>query len=231
MNDIYKERFSMIMTQSRKVPFFSVIITTFNRKQTIRRAIKSVINQQYTDWECIIVDDGSNDGTHSEIIPFCREYSKIKYIFQSNRGSGLSKNSGFLASSGLFVTFLDSDDEYMPNHLEYQRKVMINYPDTDFLHSKAIIIGDAYVPDVRNPIKKIHLDECVIGGTFVVKREVALQLGGYPDLRYGDDTAFYRKAKESQLVIRKTDMRTYKYYRDSPDSLCNNLNINKEVKE
>jgi glycosyltransferase involved in cell wall biosynthesis len=218
----------MIMTESRKIPFFSVIITTFNRSYIVERAINSVIVQNFGDWECIIVDDGSSDDTYSVVIPFCKKYSNIKYIFQSNRGPGLAKNTGILAASGLFVTFLDSDDEYMPNHLEYQRMVLLSYPDTEFIHSKALIIGDSYVPDVYKPGKKIHLNECVIGGTFVVKRDVAIKIGGFPDLQYGDDTGFYQKVRENGLVIRRTDMRTYKYYRDSSDSLCNSImsNIN-----
>ena len=211
----------MILTRSGKVPFFSVIITSYNRRDVVHKALRSLLEQRYEDWECIIIDDGSTDNTYDKIIPFCINDSRIKYIFQNNRGPGLAKNTGVLAASGLFVTFLDSDDEYMPDHLEYQRKVLLSYPDTEFLHSKAIIIGDSYVPDLKKPGKKIHLNECVIGGTFVVKRQEAIRIGGYPGLRFGDDTAFYERAKDNGLIIRKTDMRTYKYNRDSKDSLCN----------
>jgi len=209
------------MTESGKVPFFTVIITTFNRRKVIEKAIDSVLEQLFNDWECIIVDDGSTDDTYSIAMKYCQKYVNIKYIYQSNRGPGLAKNMGILAASGIFITFLDSDDEYMPNHLEYQRKVLISYPDTDFLHSKALIIGDPYVPDIYNPGKKIHLNECVIGGTFVVKKEAAIRIGGFPDLRFGDDTGFHKRALENGLIVRKSDMRTYKYYRDSEDSLCN----------
>jgi glycosyltransferase involved in cell wall biosynthesis len=209
------------MTESGKVPFFTVIITTFNRRNVVGKAIDSVLEQRFKDWECIIVDDGSTDDTNALIFEYCQEHTNVKYIYQSNRGPGLAKNTGILAASGLFITFLDSDDEYMVNHLEFQRKVLISYPDTDFLHSKALIIGDPYVPDLYKPGKRIHLNECVIGGTFVVKKDAAIRIGGFPDLRFGDDTGFYQRAKENGLTIRKTEMRTYKYHRDSKDSLCN----------
>lgn len=218
----------MILTQNDKVPFFSVIITTFNRKKLVLRALKSLREQSYKDWECIIVDDGSSDGTYDEIIPFCRKNEKIKYIFQNNRGPGLAKNTGMLAASGLFITFLDSDDEYLHNHLDMQHKILTSYPDTDFLHSKALIIGDPFVPDANDQKKMIHLNDCVIGGTFVVKRHKALEMGGYPPLRYADDTAFYDKAKGNDLIIRKADTKTYKYYRDTLDSLCNLMIKEKE---
>jgi len=219
------------MTESGKVPFFSVVITTFNRRYVIERAINSVLKQSFKDWECIIVDDGSTDNTDSLALDYCNNHQNIKYIYQSNRGQGLARNTGILAASGLFVTFLDSDDEYLLNHLEYQWKVLVSYPDTEFLHSNALIIGDPYVPDMYKPRKKIHINECVVGGTFVVKKDIALRIGGYTNVKYGDDVIFYQKARENQLVIRKTDMKTYKYYRDSKDSICNIQNLNKKVKE
>jgi hypothetical protein len=91
-----------------------------------------------------------------------------------------------------------------------------------------LIIGDPFVPDAKDPKKLVHLNDCIIGGTFVVKRYKALEIGGYPPLRYADDTAFYEKAKENDLMIRKAGTKTYKYYRDTLDSLCNLMIKDKE---
>jgi hypothetical protein len=66
----------------------------------------------------------------------------------------------------------------------------------------------------------IHLDDCAIGGTFVVRRDIALELEGFPSVRYGDDALFHEKAQRQGVVIASTDAKTYIYNRESEDSLC-----------
>jgi glycosyltransferase involved in cell wall biosynthesis len=144
-------------------------------------------------------------------------------VYHSNRGTGLSRNAGLLASCGLFVTFLDSDDEYLPDHLATRREILHSYPEVDLLHGGTEIVGNPYVPDKNDTSRTIHLSECVIGGTFVVRRDRALALGGYGTMRYADDTDFFERAHNAGYVIGETDAATYRYHRDTPDSLCNTV--------
>ena len=95
----------------------SVIIPTFNRKHTLKRAIDSVLKQTYNIFELIIVDDGSNDGTGEWI---SKKYPKIQYIYQSNSGVGSARNRGIHSSKGSWIAFLDSDDQWLPKKLEEQ---------------------------------------------------------------------------------------------------------------
>lgn len=98
-------------------PLFSVIIPTFNRQQTIRRAIDSVFAQSITDIEVIVVDDGSRDET-SVIMADCTD-ARMKYICHTtNLGQNAALNTGVKAADGEFVAFLDSDDEWHPTFLE-----------------------------------------------------------------------------------------------------------------
>lgn len=215
----------MITTQSHIIPFFSVIICTYNREKLLKRALDSLINQSEKDWEAIIVDDGSSDNTFELCKKYVDCHPNIKYIFHKNRGQSLSRNTGILASSGIYITFLDSDDEYDENHLLIRKDCLIQNPDVDFIHGGVKIIGNEFVPDKDNPSKMIHIKDCVIGGTFFIKNTVAIELDGFDNVKYGDDALFYEKVKDNNFQIGVLDYPTYIYHRDSPDSICNQQNI------
>jgi glycosyltransferase involved in cell wall biosynthesis len=97
------------------VPKVSVILPTFNRADTIVRAIRSVQAQTLHDWELIVVDDGSTDGT-AELIGGMDP--RLILIRQTNRGFTEARNAGIRAGKGRYFAFLDSDDEMLPHHLE-----------------------------------------------------------------------------------------------------------------
>lgn len=97
----------------------SVIIPTYNRETTLKRAILSVIHQTYTDWELIIVDDGSTDGTEALVRSFISE--KIHYIkSEVNQGVCKTRNIGIKHAKGEYIALLDSDDEWVADKLEKQ---------------------------------------------------------------------------------------------------------------
>ena len=89
----------------------SVIIPTYNRKDELMNAINSVINQTYTNLECIIIDDFSTDGTYEKVESILKIDSRIKYLLnQRNKGAQGARNTGILNADGEFICFLDSDD-------------------------------------------------------------------------------------------------------------------------
>ena len=112
---------------SEKNPTVSVIIPTYNRAHLIGRAIQSVLNQTYRDFEIIVVDDGSADNTEEVVKSF---YDKrIKYIkHKKNKGAAATRNTGIKAARGKYIAFQDSDDEWLPEKLEKQMKVFENAP-------------------------------------------------------------------------------------------------------
>jgi glycosyltransferase involved in cell wall biosynthesis len=93
----------------------SIVMPAYNRADTILRAIRSVQEQTYQDWELIVVDDGSTDGTATLIEGMD---PRMKVIRQENRGFVGARNTGLEASTGEYIAFLDSDDEWLPYHLE-----------------------------------------------------------------------------------------------------------------
>ena len=100
------------------MPKVSVIIPTYNYGQYIARAIDSVLNQTYQDFELIVVDDGSTDNTE-EIIR-TKQNDKIRYFYQENKGAPSARNKGIEESKGKYTAFLDADDEWFPSKLEKQ---------------------------------------------------------------------------------------------------------------
>ena len=205
-------------------PKVSVLIPLYNRKKFIVRAIDSILNQSYKNFEIIIIDDGSTDNVEKVLLPVIKPEKKTTYIRHTNRGPALSLNEGMKLAKGEFITFLDSDDEYGKNHLSKRLKYFKDNPGTDLTYSTAKIIGnekDMYVPDARNPKELIHLDDCIIGGTFFGKKEVFDKLNGFRDI-YAYDYDFHKRAVKKFKVV-KLDIPTYIYYRNTSDSILTHL--------
>lgn len=195
---------------------------SFNRENYLRRSIDSVVEQTYGLWELIIVDDGSSDGSFNVVNDYIGRHENIRYMKHSNRKTALAQNTGLLASCGKYFTLLGSDDAFKPDHLKLRVEFMEANPDIDFIHGGVEIIGDPYVKDKNDVAKKIHLSDCVIGGTFFGKRSMFLELGGFKDLRYSDDSDFFERAHQ-KYNIDKVNFPTYVYYRDTPDSICSTI--------
>jgi glycosyltransferase involved in cell wall biosynthesis len=202
----------------------SVIITVFNRKKRLIRAIKSVLNQTYKNYEVIIIDDGSTDGVEKIIFPILKANHNFKYIRHSNRHTVLSLNTGLKIAEGKFITFLDSDDEYAPDHLLKRINYFSKNKYLDLIHSPTSLIGkeeDFYIPDANNKNKLVHLNDCIIGATLFGKKEVFEKLDGFRKI-FSYDSDFYKRAKKEFNVL-EFNLPTYIYYRDSKDSVLTSM--------
>lgn len=98
-------------------PQVSVIIPTFNRKSWLEKAVDSVLCQTFTDFELIVVDDGSTDDTRSL---FKTAQTRVSYLYQQNQGVASARNAGIRAAQSQWIAFLDSDDAWLPEKLEKQ---------------------------------------------------------------------------------------------------------------
>lgn len=109
------------------MPEVSVIMPTYNRAELLKKSVRSVLNQTYQDFELIIVDDGSTDDTEGTVKSFGDK--RVSYIrHERNRGPGAARNAGIRAAKGKYVAFQDSDDEWLPQKLDRQIRVMMSAP-------------------------------------------------------------------------------------------------------
>ena len=116
-------------------PKVSIILPTYNRADTILRAIRSVQSQTFQDWELIVVDDGSTDDTASLVDGID---PRLILIRQENRGFTEARNAGIRASKGDYLAFLDSDDEFLPNHLELCAAFLGEFPEDQFVSTELL---------------------------------------------------------------------------------------------
>lgn len=105
----------------------SVIIPLFNKEATILRAVDSILNQTFDDYEIIIVNDGSTDGSVDKLRQI--ESERIRLIEQKNAGVSAARNKGIEYAKGEFVAFLDADDQWDPDYLQQQMQMVENYPE------------------------------------------------------------------------------------------------------
>lgn len=109
---------------SPSAPFFSVVIPSYNRAGVIEKTIVSVLNQTCQDFEIIVVDDGSVDGT-AEVVEGIPD-NRVFLIRQGNAGGSAARNRGIAEAKGLYIAFLDSDDSFLPMHLQDMKMLLEN---------------------------------------------------------------------------------------------------------
>jgi len=164
----------------------SVVIPTRDRCVAIRRALTSVLSQTQTPFEIIVVDDGSSDDTPSVVR---REFPTVRYVRQDHAGVSASRNHGVGISSGEWIAFLDSDDEWTPRKIERQLQALAHEPDYDFCHTDEIWIRNGRRV---NPMKKHAkyggnifercLPLCAISPSSVlVRRSLLDSVGGFDE--------------------------------------------------
>lgn len=196
----------------------------------IQRAINSVLNQTHENFELIVIDDGSSNDFDNKLLKFVIKHEdKITYLRHKNSSQALSINKGVKICKGQFITIIDADDEYKPNHLE---RCLEHMPFYDLIASTTETIVDDtsnyYVPNRFDVTKNIHVDDCIMFATLFGKREV-FESFDFVNM-YAADADFFEKASE-KFNVAKLDLRTYKYYRNIPNSISatvknNNLIFN-----
>lgn len=132
-------------------PFFSVIITTYNRPDKLIRAIDSVLSQEFQDFELIIVNDGST-ADYDIVNKHIKDKEKIHYFYKQNEERSVARNFGVNKSNGTFICFLDDDDYYFNNHLSVIRKAIEENNFTHGIYHTYSIIKNADGTEKNMPI-------------------------------------------------------------------------------
>lgn len=187
----------------------SVIIATYNRKDLLCEAIQSVLSQPYPDFELIIVDDGSSDGTQTMVAGF--NDSRIKYIYQSNQGRSHARNAGIRLAKGKYIAFLDSDDVYLPHKLFLQVEHMDKHPQVGMIYTSAWCINEqghvtkkGYTASVSGAIYKyiaFFLPVTITLPTVMVRKEIFELTGLFDEnMHRFEDTDMWRRISKITTI-------------------------------
>ena len=197
----------------------SVIMAIYNTPfQFVKRALDSALSQDFEDFEIIVVNDGSAKSLSLELLDYCMLHEdKISFIHAKNAGQSAAVNKAIQLAKGDFITFLDADDEYKPNHLSSCLKE-IDTADLLSSQTETIVstLDDYYVPDKYDIHKNVHVDDCTLFGTLFGKKEVFRTIKFLGE--YAADSFFYDEVQKI-FRVKKSQIRTYVYYRNIESSI------------
>lgn len=132
-------------------PLVSIIIPAYNSQAFIGQTIESVINQSYPDWELLVIDDGSIDGTAAIVKSYLAD-SRVKYRFQANQERAAARNHGIRHACGKYIAFLDADDLWLPDKLRLQIEYLNQHPEVGLCFTHYGLINRQGLPLGRQAI-------------------------------------------------------------------------------
>jgi glycosyltransferase involved in cell wall biosynthesis len=197
-------------------PFFSIIIPSYNRSFIITRAIDSVLSQLFSDFELIIIDDGSTDNTKLILQDYSNDI-RIKYIYQNNAGVCAARNTGAKAASSNFLIFLDSDDTVETCWLQDFFDLAIQNKDYLFCSMK-IIKQDfsEYLVSALNPYKNKKIRGNSIPGSWAIKKDVFLRVGMFDEnMKFGENVELRFRLGAEKLSVGVVDNYNFTYFESS----------------
>jgi glycosyltransferase involved in cell wall biosynthesis len=167
-------------------PVVSVVMATKNYAQFVAMAVQSVLDQTFTDWELIIIDDGSNDSTSSVLAPFLKDV-RIRYVVSDFLGQSRAKNLGARLSKGEFIAFLDADDAWRPMKIAQQLAVLRTSPQVGVCFTQRLLMDESGVTRLANDrpapsgriISELFLRNFVCFSSVMVRRTVFDHVGSF----------------------------------------------------
>ena len=199
-------------------PKISVLLCVYNCEQHIRKTIESILVQDYSNFEFIIIDDASTDRT-KEIVYEERDHRIRFYRNEENIGLGPSLNKGLGLARGSLIARIDADDVALPSRFSNQVKEFDRQPDLFALGTCARIInengdkrGKKLKPQSNFGVRVYSFfSNPVIHPSVMYRKAEAIRIGGYPDWRRGQDYAFFTLALNSGLKIRNLGIQLVEY--------------------
>ena len=194
------------------IPTVSVILPCYNGVQWINKAIESVLTQTYTDFELLIIDDGSTDNSKEVVTSYlCDE--RVSYFYQENRGFSAAINRGLSESNGCLISFIGQDDMWLPNKLETQKKYLNKHKNVGFVYSNyysidlngmitGLMKGKNFNSSTREQlIEQLFLSNFIGFETVLVKQKCFDELGFLDERLVGcsDHDMWLRVAGKFQL--------------------------------
>lgn len=226
------------------MPKISIIIPTYNGGIFIKRTIESVLNQTFTDWELLIVDDCSTDNTTNIVKEFIEKDNRIK-LFKTEKNSGCPatpKNIGIENAQGEYVAFLDHDDEWLPEKLEKQLFIFNKSNKSKLgIVSSYITIKDNQTGRIlsrhrsfpkKNPLQKLVQHNFFITcSSMIIKKSVFNKVGVFDNkFKVSDDWDMWLRMTKADYEFEVVPEYLVNYFTHE-NNLSNNNNIEKQLEE
>ena len=223
---------------------FSVIIPLYNKAPYIRKALESVLAQTYTDYELIIIDDGSTDGSAEIAEAFLQELPAsrlsplaFRLLKQKNAGVSAARNNGFSVSSAEYIAFLDADDWWEPTYLERMAQLINDYPVAGLYACNYVYYKPGKTHVAINNIESGYFNYPkayfeggvmpIMSISVAIPRKVFDELGGFPlGIKLGEDFLLWSKIALRYSVAFLNEPLAY-YNNDVPATLRATRNLHK----
>src|SRR5256714_6243696 len=204
----------------------SIIMAVFNAEAFLDAAVQSVLKQRFSDFEFIIIDDGSTDGSNQKLQDFAREDNRVRLIGRANKGLTASLNEGLKLARGEFIARMDADDVAAPDRLKIQVEYLRAHPEVSVLGGSNELIDDAgrMLTTVVPPPDDATLQEHALSGRTpichplaMMRREAVEKVGGYDEqFQVAQDLDLWLKLGEvGKLACVSDVLLRYRQHEDS----------------
>lgn len=209
-------------TKKSLVPKISIVIPFFNSDLTLTRAVNSVLRQDFSDWELILVNDGSTDQSESIACSFLAD-RRISYAYQKNGGVSAARNLGASKAKGDWLLFLDSDDALGPDILEKMNELVSVDGNQDYFHFGVCSIQG------QERIERFPTDSGYLGklaGSFLLKKPIFHQVGGYDEnLKFSENTELFHRIHLYPVKFKQVPFISLEYFESMKGGSKNTQNI------
>ena len=208
----------------------SIIVPCYKQAHYLGEALQSVLEQTYTNWECIIVNDGSPDTTDEVAQQWCKADIRFKYLKKENGGLSSARNTGIAISVGTYILPLDADDKIHYSYVEKIVQVFSNNPEVELVSSRIQFFG-ALHKELQLPTynyKRILVRNCFVC-TSAFKKASWEKVGGYDEnMKSFEDWEFWIRILNEKSQVYKIPEKMFFYRKHEAASMSNSFKTNPE---
>lgn len=210
------------------MPDIAIIVPCFNQGHWLSEALNSIQKQTWTNWECIIVDDGSSDNTCDIAEHWCNQSSKFSLIRQANSGLAAARNAGIRQASSPYILPLDADDRIAPQYVEMALQAFKQQQTLSLVYGLAEYFGtvNGYWELKPYTFENLLIENCIYCSAVYRKADWERVGGYYEALRHGlEDWDFWLSILDESSEIFHIDQTVF-YYRQHNQSMLNQMKSN-----
>ena len=186
----------------------SIITPIYNGQSFLQETIETVLNQSYSNWELLLIDDGSTDNSKAICETYCKKDKRIKYHYKPNGGQASARNLGINKAKGEWIALLDADDLWHKTKLEKQIDSLAQYPEATLCFTNTLAFENTISNEIYNFDKKafgllnedffldVFVSSYVSNSSLVIKKDVLLQAGLY------NEKEIVRGSEDWELLLR-----------------------------